>query len=151
MDFHTAHTDFHTARMDFHSPHSRLKVNVQGFRFKVQGFSSRFQVQSHNHCLQPSLKVHAVFVMLTKEASDYVCLTIVLQTFTDSSSYRPQNDRDRRYFDSLDGSTRWTCCRISVKKVIHQNFLLYHTFIYTIGNAVGRHHRRDNSVSRICL
>ena len=70
--------------------------------FKVSG--SRFQVQSHNHCLQPSLKVHAASVMLTKEASNYVCLTIVLLTFTDSSSYRPQNDRDRRYFDfTFDG------------------------------------------------
>ena len=66
--------------------------------FKVQGF--RFKVPGH----QPSLKVHAVFVMLTKEASVNVCLTIVLLTFTDSSSYRPQNDRDRRYFDfTFDG------------------------------------------------
>ena len=33
---------------------------------------TRFKVQSS--------KVHTVFIMLTKEASDYVCLTIVLLT-----------------------------------------------------------------------
>ena len=47
--------------------------------WRTKSEKSKFKVQ------QPSFKAHAA-VMLTKEASENVCLIIVLQTFTDPST-----------------------------------------------------------------